>query len=198
MRIVDFKKLMLRAFPGLGGWHTLRLGQVAAVYPAAGVDTEIRPLAVVDLWPLLPDLSRDPAFLVPLLKISLTTANPYQMALPEVGDVVIFAHAFWRADRAMVLGQLWRNKPVTLAPKVYRVKGPLSIELGSAEDYAVLYGQLAERLSELADLIVTASQSDSWGAPNQNLALVEQSAELIKGMVPLIKSPAIKMGTSGG
>ncbi len=197
MELSAFKKLMMRAFPGLGGWHVTRYGKIARVYPAMGMEAQNPARVVADIELLGPNLKRDPRFKKPIMRVPLTSANPYDDTPPEKGRICIISHPYWRADQVIITGYLYTGRMVKVEEKTVQFQGAMAYKFGSAEDFAALYGPLAKRLNELADLIVTCAQSDSFGAPNQNLTAVQTSADSIKNKVPLVKSPVVKIGLNG-
>jgi len=194
MDLGKFRRLIMRAVPGLGGWHVVRFGKVVRVYPAMGTELKSPARVVVDLEVLGPDLKRDERFKKPLMRIPLSSANPYDDTAPERGRICLYQHPYWRADLAVVTGYLFTGRSVRVASKMVHFRGFSEFRVGSAEDYAVLYSELKLRLEELADLIETSSLSDSWGAPNQNLVAVQTEVAAIKTKIALIKAPVIRLG----
>jgi len=205
MKIEDLRKLVKRAFPGLGGWQYARFARVVKVYSAQGIDTQLRPLAVVDLVVLDADLARDPLFKGPLRKVTLSAPSVFEYAPPELGDVALISFGYWRADRAIVTGFLHRNRLVKVEPGTWRIAGPMVaaltaktfVELGSAEDFAVLGSVLIETMVAICDQIELLGAVGNLGAPLGNLATVQANLTQIKLDLPNILSTAVKVGQYG-
>ncbi|MDT8447579.1 MAG: hypothetical protein RRB13_11870 [bacterium] len=175
------RTLVKRAFPGLGGWHTIREAKVLAVYAATGTDTAIRPLMVADLQPLDADGKRDESFKHPLAKVALATTHPGIVALPEPGDVALVQFVGWRADKAIVTGYRYRGRNLDLQTGAIQIQGRSGIELGSAEDYLVLHDKLLVALKVITGLLVSICQSGgNLGTPLAALSEVKQATEKLE------------------
>jgi len=197
MKIEALRALIKRAFPGLGGWHCIIEAKVLAVYPASGTDTELRPLMVADLMPLDAEGKRDSRYKEPLAKIEISTPHPGLVALPEPGDIALVQFAGWRADKAMITGYRFRGHSIDVTPGVTQLKAALGVEIGSAEDSAVLFSKLSTALGHLSAAIEAAASSDSWGSPNQNLVQVQGKLQLADAALAFAESLSVKIGNLG-
>jgi len=189
------KKLMMRAFPGLGGWHVKRYAKILNVYPYQGTERQNPAMVVADLELLTPDLKKDLRFLKPLMRIPLTSGDPWSDSMPTPGAYCLIEHPYWRADQAIVSGYLYTGRKVKTVPGIARLGGGLGVELGSAEDAAVLGGILQTQLETLIDLVdQLGAGGTASGGPLVAYAVVAPLLATLKQALPAMKSTGVKVG----
>ena len=192
--LLSLRKLIFRAIPGIGGWHVARFGKISRVYESIGPEVQSPAKVVVDLDVLGPDLKRDKRFKKPLMRVMLSSANPYDDTAPEKGRICLYHHPYWRADLAVVTGYLYTGRSVKVAEKMVHFQGFSEFRIGSADDFAVMYGPLQVLLGKLIDSVDKLAQADNWGSPLPNYAVEKPKLAQLKLDLTTLKSNIIKLG----
>ncbi|MDH5561656.1 MAG: hypothetical protein OEY59_12475 [Deltaproteobacteria bacterium] len=207
MNIRDLKKLIIRCFPGLAGFHVIRYGEITKIQDASGQEKPRTPLAVADVELLDADFIKDERFDKPLKGVRLSTANGNIQSLPQEGDIVMLAFPFWRADQATVLNHLFNSRSLELVKGVLRLCQADKLEmtakqlvsLGSGEEAAVLGDSLKTKLEAILDVIDSLKLStyiNAGGAPTPIDTSATQITQIpaIKTDLTSILSTKVKVG----
>jgi len=192
MLLKDLKKLVLRAFPGLGGYQHLYYAKVQKVYEAAGKHSKATPYACCDVQLLAGDFAALPG-LNTLTQIPLHRVSRHIFDPPRPGDLCLLAFPYWRMNQAVLLALMPEGQEVQQKSGVLRLEGADQIEIGSGEDFAVLANKLCDLLTGIMDAIELLGQAGNLGSPLANLATVQQNLANLKNNYDLIKSN-VKLG----
>jgi len=176
MRIPDFRKLMVRCFPGLGGYHTVQYAKVIKIHEKSGTHTRSMPVCCMDIHILDSDLTIDRTKKAKP-NVEILRVARHIVDIPRVGDTCVLSFPFWQANTAILMGVLYEKHQVEPKEGVFRLTGADEVELnalskmtiGSGEDFAVLALKLKESLIDIWDLVVQAASSGNLGAPLTNL-----------------------------
>jgi len=193
VRIPDFIKMMVRSFPGLGGYQHSYYFEVTRVGSSAGVHTRLKPVCFCDGHLLDSDLTVDRKK-KQLRNIALLRTSRHLVDVPRKGDICLLEFPYWKANTAILKGVLYDNALVEPKEGVLKLVGADEIEIGLGEDNAVLASILIARMEEIGDMAVEMGEAGNLGAPlTKYAAALEAWTTQIKPSLELIKSD-VKLG----
>ena len=201
LTLAKLRKLMLRLFPGLAGYHVIRYARVTKVYQEAAQDLANKPAMAVDLQFLKHDFSKDATF-PEFTRIRLAGTSEFIQAPPSTGTCVLIHFPYWMSDTATVLAVLYLNRTVSPEEKAFQIKdaektkisAKSEMVLGQGNDQAVLGNELITVLKNICDQVVALGQADNWGPPLPSWSSVKSNLENIKQSLPDDILSDIKLG----
>jgi hypothetical protein len=201
LTLAGLKKLIIRLFPGLAGYHVIRYAMITKVYQVPARDLVNAPAMAVDLQFLKPDFSKDETF-PEFRRIRLAGSSEFVQAPPTTGTYVLIHFPYWLNSTATVLSVLYLDLNVAPQEQVYqirdaqetRISGKTELIFGEGDDQAVLGNELVTVLENICNQIVALGQRDNMGAPLPTLPGVQANLEIIKTMLPDDILSDIKLG----
>ncbi len=189
------RKLILRLWPGLAGYHIIRYAKITKVYQGQATDLVNSPAMAVDLQFLKHDFSKDNAFPV-FKKVRLAGDSEFVQAPPSKDTYVLVHFPFWLSSTATVLSVLYLGKTVHPEENVYQIRNCVAtrisakeeLVLGEGNDQAVLgtelnkkLGTLIDKISALGDQVVSLGSGGTVAGDGlKNAAAVSTAITLIK------------------
>ncbi len=201
MTLTKLKGMILRLWPGLAGYHTIRYAKITRVYQEAGRDLADTPGMAVDLHFVTHDFSKDNAF-SEFTRIRLAGPSEFVQAPPSTGTYVLIHFPFWLSSTATVLSVLYLDKHVAPEEETYQIRGAKKtqisaeeeLSLGEADDRAVLGNELISALIEICDQIIELGKLGNMGVALGNQGAVTAKLEQLKQTLPDSILSDIKIG----
>ncbi|MBU2514510.1 hypothetical protein KJ966_24560 [bacterium] len=203
LTLFKLKKLILRLFPGLAGYHVIRYAKVTKVYEGSARDMVGAPAMAVDLQFLKHDFSKDNRF-PEFGPIRLAGSSEFVQAPPSVGTFVLIHFPYWMSNTATVLAVLYLDRLVHPEEKSYQIRDAEKVKisakseliLGEGDDRAVLGLELKGKLETLIDkvsyladqVVILGSGGTSCGATLNSATAVQTTINLIKNDFIIIKT----------
>lgn len=147
------RRLAKRQFPGLESYSGMFYAEVKKVHSGAMVHTRIKPVACCDIQLLDANLNVDRKHDV-FVEIPLFRASRHIVDVPRAGDIVLLSFPYWQPHTAVIMGVLYDNQKVETTEGTVEIEGADIIKLGSAEDNAVLFAKLEEKLVAIVEDVV--------------------------------------------
>lgn len=213
----QLKGLVLRLWPGLAGFHTVRYAQVKKVYEEAGKETPLGPLMAVDLQFCKHDFSLDIKHKVKK-KVRLAGPSEFVQAPPKEGTYVLIHFPYWLCNTATVLAVLYLDRQVAPeadcvqirdAEKV-KISAKSELTLGDGSDQAVLGNELVLKLEDLIDEVSALGDEvinlgnggvnlgtgviNAAASVATSIGLIKNDLEIVRGMLSEDVLSDIKLG----
>lgn len=167
--IKEFKKLMVRAFPGLSGFHSIQYAKVVVVYEETGVHKKTSPVFCADIQRLDHKFNfiGDPIKRVPY-------SSPFKQIKTNLkkDDLVLLEFPYW-VGQPLIRGVIFIGESRDLEEGEFRVESPIvSLKsqevrlVDNAENSAVNYEKLKpviediyQKLNDLASSVCVPSSA---------------------------------------
>jgi len=155
--------LVHREHPEFAGYHVPHYVRILNVYTAPGAHRRNAPIAAVDLRLL--DNEMTVRHEIPALKqVELLASSPHVVDPPSVGSICVLQFIGGLANAAVVLSCSYEGQQIAPEADKFKLAAP-GVELGSAEDNAVLAAKLITELKSITDLLRKIALTGNIGTP---------------------------------